>query len=154
MNAAPHRQHSNGSCITDWCWVFSWGRGCGRVMFCWNVAFIWFQFVGFDFKISLWYSCPLFRDKAKFKTRAGVLTYYSIEVLFNFAMKKSLTKSSSTFPRAAFELSSCSRLKKFSIFLFEFLQLYSLVFFRSYFLLFFSSFAPSTASSSYEGTVV
>ena len=66
----------------------------------------------------------LSRERAKFNTWADVRTSESSSIwmaeLFIFAMKKSLIRSSSTFPRAAFDPSSRNLLKKVSKFSLEF----------------------------------
>ena len=123
VNGAPHVQHGCISCAVCCRWSLVCGRICGRLVCC-VVAFTWFQLDGLEPKISLWFSRPLSRENAKFKTWAGVWTsessYICIAVLFIFATKNSFIKSYSTFPRAAVEPSSRSLLKNVSRFSFEF----------------------------------
>ena len=121
VNAAPRLQHCCSSCdVCCHCTFVCW-RICGR-LFCCVVAFTWFQCDGLERNISLWFSWPLYRERAKLRTWAGVRTSESssiwIAVLFIFAIKKSFIRFSSTFPRAALEPSSRSLLKNISRFSF------------------------------------
>ena len=112
----PHLQHSS-------LFVFVWAGCCCLVGCCLgkllDVAPTGvFQFVVDDRKISFWFSCPLSLNRAKFSTWAAVRTSEKSSIwlvlLFIFAMKKSLMRSSSTFPRTHFEPNSRRRLKNVS----------------------------------------
>ena len=113
----PHLQHC--SFVFFVCWIFCcWGSGAGRVLLI-VIALTWlFQFGADVRRISFWFSCPLSPDNAKFRTCAAVRTSDSSSIwiaeLLNIAIKKSFMRSSSTFPRAAFEPSSRNLLKNVS----------------------------------------
>ena len=118
----PHLQHC--SLFLFVCWLCCWGRGVERVLL-FVMAFSWLFQYGADVRIiSLWFSWTLSLDNAKFDTCAAVGTSDNSSicraVLFFFAMKKFLMRSSSTFPRAAFEPSSRNLLKNVSSFSFGF----------------------------------
>ena len=122
VNGAPHFQHGCMSCVYCCRCVLVCSRAWVRFVCC-DVRFTCFQLGGFARRISFWFSWPLSRERAKFNTWAGVRTSESGSIwmaeLFIFAMKKSLIRSSSTFPRAAFHPSSRNLLKKVSKFSLE-----------------------------------
>ena len=117
VNVPPHLQHC--SFVLFVCWVLCcWGRWLGRE-FLLEITFTWLVQFGADVRrISFWFSSPLSLDRAKFRTCAGVRfserSSIWIVVLFILAMKKSLMRSSSTLPRAAFDPNSRNLLKNVS----------------------------------------
>ena len=103
------------------CWSLVLRLG-GSGVFLWYVALTCIQFVVLVLKISCWFACPLFLERAKISFCAGVLTSKSHSwcVIHLSDGKTFFKKSSSLVLEAAFDPSSLRRLKNVSRFWFDF----------------------------------